>query len=210
MTLQLNYLSQWRVYITAFRTLRSFSRSRLAAVVRERLTRACLHVCTFKGRGFRSVFWGSDLGKIFIACDLTAIVSWVQSKLVSKFGGLRTVNHFGYITAIRVFSVMTQARCQVKSRGCHTWTTNWEIKSTCTRWHSLRVRNNVLILQALPIQIECIDWLWKCAVRKTAPHTYDWHLIIIIMEICKAPTLRVKAPKKHIHIHRDGKCYPPK
>ena len=32
---------------------------------------------------------------------------------------------------------------------------------------------------------------------------------IIIMEICKAPTLRLKAPNKH-NVHRDGKCYPKK
>ena len=34
-------------------------------------------------------------------------------------------------------------------------------------------------------------------------------VIILIMEICKAPTLRLKALNKHTHnVHRDGKCYP--
>ena len=35
-------------------------------------------------------------------------------------------------------------------------------------------------------------------------------LIIIIMEICKAPTPRLKALNKHNTrtVHRDGKCYP--
>ena len=34
--------------------------------------------------------------------------------------------------------------------------------------------------------------------------------VLIIMEICKAPTPRLKALNKHNthNVHRDGKCYP--
>ena len=45
--------------------------------------------------------------------------------------------------------------------------------------------------------------------RRTRDFLHWADIIIIIMEICKAPTLRLKALSKPsiTHRHRDGKCY---